>query len=120
VPADATVSEAVDQHFLRHGFGGYPVVRDGQVEGVVSLRQVKECPPAERNRRTIRDIMRPADRSLCVSADAPVAAALRQMQEVDSGRLLVTDDRAIVGLITRTGITRFVAMRTDLEGQAAA
>jgi Zn-dependent protease/predicted transcriptional regulator len=120
VPADATVTQAVNEHFLRHGFGGYPVVRDGHVEGVVTLRQVKECSPAERDRRTVGDIMRHADGSLCVAASASAADALRQMRDVDSGRLLVTDHGNVIGLITRSGISRFVQIRTELDETAAA
>ena len=37
--------------------------------------------------------------------------------ESDSGRLLVTDRGRVVGLITRTGIMRFMQMKTELEEQ---
>jgi Zn-dependent protease len=120
IRADATVAQAIDDHFLRDGFGGYPVVRDGRVEGLVSLRQVKECPPAERGRRRVRDIMRPAGQGLCVPATTSAADALRQMEEVDSGRLLVTDGGDVIGLVTRSAITRFVQIRIELEEPAAA
>ena len=59
--------------------------------------------------------MRPADESVRIRATASVSDALRQMMESDSGRLLVTDNGHIVGLITRTGITRFIQMKTELE-----
>jgi Zn-dependent protease len=120
VPADLTVSEAVEEHFLRHGFGGYPVGERGAIEGLVSLRQVKDCPPAERPRRSVRDIMRPADEPVKVAAEATVADALRRMVEADTGRLRVTDGTRIVGLITRTGITRFIQVRAELADEEPA
>jgi len=118
VPGDATVAEAIEAHFLHHGFGGYPVTQGGEIAGLVSLRQVRECPPVERPRRRVREIMRPADAPVRIAATAPVAEALRQMVEVDTGRLLVTDGPRVIGLITRTGITRFIQIRVDQEDEA--
>jgi CBS domain-containing protein len=37
VPGDLTVSEAIEEQFLRHGFGRFPVGNSGQTEGLVSL-----------------------------------------------------------------------------------
>ncbi len=59
--------------------------------------------------------MRVADATVMIAGAASVADALRQMVESDSGRLLVTDGGRVVGLITRTGITRFMQMKTELE-----
>jgi len=117
MPADEPVERAIDDYFLRLGYGGFPVARDGEVEGLITLAQIKECPPEDRSHRTARDIMRPADDSVRIPATSSVADALRQMMESDSGRLPVTDKRRIVGLITPTGIMRFMQMKTELEEQ---
>lgn len=115
LPAEMTVTAAVDEHFLRHGYGGFPVIRDGLVSGIVTLTELKQCPPDERTQRQVGDFMRPANADVRIDARASVADALRQMVEADTGRLLVTDGPRIVGLITRTGITRVVQMKTELE-----
>lgn len=115
LPAEMTVTAAVDEHFLRHGYGGFPVIRDGLVSGIVTLTELKQCPPDERIQRQVGDFMRPANADVRIDARASVADALRQMVEADTGRLLVTDGPRIVGLITRTGITRVVQMKTELE-----
>ncbi|MCK6553219.1 site-2 protease family protein [Candidatus Binatia bacterium] len=115
LPADMTVTAAVDEHFLRHGYGGFPVTRDGLVAGIVTLTELKQCPPDERAQRRIGEFMRPADGAVRIDARASVADALRQMIEADTGRLLVTAGSRIVGLITRTGITRVIQMKTELE-----
>jgi Zn-dependent protease/CBS domain-containing protein len=118
VPGELTVRDAIDEHFVRHGFGGFPVGHDGEIEGLVSLRQLRDCPPADRSRRTVREIMRPAGAAVSVAASAPLGDALRRMGEADVGRLLVTDGGRIVGLVTRTGIMRFIQLKADLEGEA--
>ena len=115
IPDDLTVRDAIEEHFLRHGFGGFPVTRNGQIEGFVTLAHIKHCPPEERAQRTVRDVMRAADAAVTIPATASVSDALRRMVEADSGRLLVTDGGRVVGLITRTGITRFIQLKTELE-----
>ena len=57
---------------------------------------------------------------MSVPAGASAADALRRMGENDTGRLLVTEDGRVVGMITRTGITRFIQVRTELDDTIAA
>lgn len=115
----ATVAEAIEDHFLRHGYGGFPVTSNGRVEGLVSLAMVRQCPPAERAQRSVVDIMRPLDASLKIGPTATVAEALRQMEEVNTGRLVVVSGERCLGLITRSGITRFVQMKTQLQQESS-
>jgi CBS domain-containing protein len=49
---DLTMNEVVEQYFL--GYGGFPVVSNGQVLGLLSLSQVRNCPAGERSSRHVR------------------------------------------------------------------
>ena len=115
VPGDLTVHQAIEEHFLRRGFGGFPVGAPGQIDGLVSLAQIKHCPPDQRADRRVREIMRPADDSVQIAAGASVSDALRQMVAADSARLLVTDGGRVIGLITLSGMKRFIQLKTELE-----
>ena len=55
---DETVADAVENYFLRYGFGGFPVAADGKVMGVVTLAQVRDCPASERASKRIGQVMR--------------------------------------------------------------
>jgi Zn-dependent protease/CBS domain-containing protein len=118
VPPDLPVAEAVERYFLRYGFGGFPVVRDGRVEGLLSLRDVRACPAEERARRTVREIMRPAGDDIAIAPTASVADAIRRMAAAGSGRLLVLEGDRLRALITREGVTRFVQTKAALEPPA--
>ena len=59
--------------------------------------------------------MHPSDAAVTIPTSASMSEALRKMVESDSGRLLVTDAGRVVGLITRTGVTRFIQLKTELE-----
>ena len=115
---DETVADAVENYFLRYGFGGFPVAADGKALGVVTLAQVRECPASECASRRISEVMRPADQTIEIAPGAGVTDAIRQMAAVDSGRLLVVDQGKLVGLITRTGVTRYVQAKTQLSAPA--
>ncbi len=115
---DETVAGAIENYFLRYGFGGFPVAEDGKVLGVVTLAQVRECPAAERASRRIGQVMRPADQTIEIAPGAGVSDAIRQMVAADIGRLLVVDQGKLVGLITRTGVTRYVHTKTQLSAPA--
>ncbi len=115
VSGELTVSQVIEEHFLRHGFGGFPVGGPGQIEGLVSLAQIKHCPPDQRAERRVREIMRPADATVKIAAAASVSDALRQMVTADSGRLLVTENDRVIGLITLSGMKRFIQLKTELE-----
>ncbi len=115
ISPDASVSEAVEEYFLRHGYGGFPVGAPDQLEGLLSLSMVRHCPPEQRSHRRVREIMRPVDDELTISPEASVSDALHKMVAADVGRLLVTENGRLQGLITRSGIIRFVQLKTQLE-----
>lgn len=113
--SDSSVAEAVEEGFLRRGFGGFPVERDGKTEGLISLKMVRACPPEERATRRVAEIMHPIDDTIRISPSASVSEALHHMMEGDVGRLLVLEDGRCLGLITHAGIVRYLRTKTQLE-----
>jgi Zn-dependent protease/CBS domain-containing protein len=111
--SEMSISDAVE-NFLKLGHGGFPVVVDGRVVGILSLPLVSKCPPEERGSKKVGDLMRPLDASIEINPSATALAALNQMNDASSGRLVVLDEGKFVGLITLSGITRFVQMKTQL------
>jgi Zn-dependent protease len=115
---DETVADAIENYFLRYGFGGFPVVADGKVMGVVTLAQVRDCSASERASVRVSDAMQPLDHTIEIAPGASVMDAIRQMGRENAGRLLVVDQGKLVGLITRTGVTRYVHSKTQLSAPA--
>ncbi len=115
---EVSVGEAIEQYFLRFGYGGFPVTSDGHVLGVLSLSHVRHCQPQERAHKRVRDIMLPLRPGLEIAPGASTLDALHKMNEADSGRLVVIDGGKMVGFITRTGVARIVQMKAQLGGKA--
>lgn len=115
VSVDESVAEVIEQRFLRLGYAGFPVMRDGRVVGLVSFGQVQHCPPGEREMRQIGTLMRPLDQSVTIAPSASVLDALHKMSESNTGRLLVMEGDRLAGLITRSGVARYLQIRSHLE-----
>lgn len=110
-----SLADAINQYFLHLGFGGFPVVSDGRVLGLISLAQIRDCPASERSHRRVGDVMRRVDERIEIPLSATVATALARMTETETGRLLVMDGDRLAGLITRSGIARYMHIRTALN-----
>ena len=107
---DMSVQEAADQYFVAHGFGGFPVCEKGQVLGVVTVRDVQALPTALWPWRRVREIMRPASPAFCISPDWSVMQAMERMVQGGWDRLVVMENEAIVGLVTRSAIAHFLQL----------
>jgi len=106
-----TIDKAVDEYFLRYGYGGFPVIDDGKFLGIVTLKEVKNIPREDWGRVTASDILVPHDKKWEVSINDDVIKALELMIKEDKGRVVVTEKDRIIGLITRNGIARYVQIR---------
>ena len=107
---DMSVQDAVDQYFVAHGFGGFPVCEEGQVLGVVTVRDVQALPTGLWPWRRVREIMRPASPALCIPPDWSIMQAMERMVQGGWDRLVVMENEDIVGLITRSAIAHFLQL----------
>lgn len=110
VPPDMTVQDAVDQYFIAHGFSGFPVCEEGQVLGVVTVGDVQSMTTALWPWRRVREIMRPVPPSFCIPPDWSVMQAMECMVQGGWDRLVVVENGAIAGLITRSAIAHFLQL----------
>jgi Zn-dependent protease/CBS domain-containing protein len=107
---DMTVQEAVDQFFVAHGFGGFPVCEGGQLLGVVTVNDVQALPIALWPWRRIREIMQPVSQAFCIPPDWSVIQAMERMVQNGLDRLMVMENEQIVGLITRSAIANVLQL----------
>lgn len=105
---DMTIDRAVNDFFLRYGYGGFPVVRDGRFLGFLTLKEVRNVPRQQWQEVLISEVFLPHNNKWEVSEEDDALKALEIMISEDTGRLVVLRDGKIEGLITRNGIARFV------------
>jgi CBS domain-containing protein len=105
----------VTDYFLIHPHGGYPVVRNDKLEGVVTMSSVRSIPAEKREIETVAQAMVPYQRIVTISPNASAAEALQKIAEKNIGRLLVADGDKILGMITRGDLMKTIRTRQDLS-----
>src|SRR5207244_10449825 len=98
---DASVQQLVSDYFLVHPHGGYPVVSNGKLLGVVTMSSVRSIPRDKRDFERVSQAMVPFERTITVSSTTPAIDALQMMAKNGVGRLVVMDGDKIAGMITR-------------------
>lgn len=101
VDADATVADLVGR-MLRERHTGYPVVRTGDVVGVVTLSDAQTVDEVEHDAYRVEEVMTTDLRT--IGPDAAAIEALEAMQSADVGRLLVMEGDDLIGIISRTDL----------------
>lgn len=112
---DISVQELVQEHFLKHNWVAYPVVNDGEILGVVTLKSVQNLPRSEWNTTRAGAIMRPLSSDIVAQPDTPVLDILQKLATKAEGRMLVVQDGRLVGILTGTDVTRAIIRRLHLE-----
>lgn len=111
IPAQCTLDEAVNRYFQAYGYGGFPVLADRRLVGMVTVSEVQGVAPALWAWRRVDQVMRPLSESLVITPEAPVIHAMERMARGVWDRLVVVQDGEIVGLVTQSAIVHFLRLR---------
>ena len=115
IPSHCTLDVAVNQHFQSYGYGGFPVLEDGRLVGLITTAEIQSVPPSLWPWRRVEQVMRPRSESLVIEPDIPVMHALERMVREGWGRLVVMQDGEMVGLVTHSAIVRYLQLRGFLS-----
>ncbi len=116
VDAETPISYLVNNYFLRYGYSGFPVVDNRGVIGIISLKEIKGIERDKWHSLMARDVMQPIDNSLIISEGDDVSDILERMIQEDKGRLVVLREGRLTGLITRSGIAKYLQIKNELRG----
>ena len=111
IPHNCPLDEAVNNYFRPYGYGGFPVLEDGQLVGLVTVMEVQTVPTALWPWRRVGQVMRPLAPSLVVTPDVPVIQAMEHMAREGWDRLVVVEEGQVVGLVTHSAIVHFLQLR---------
>ena len=115
VPGDTNLDEFVQQFIMDGRHRAYPVVGDQGVTGLVTLDRVRKAPRDEWSQRTVADIMKPRDDVEVASPDQPMTEILDRFGGAEGGRILVIQDGELLGIITRSDLSRWIERSEMLE-----
>src|SRR5881397_2592370 len=114
VSPDASVQQLVSDYFLVHPHGGYPVISNGKLLGVVTMSSVRSIPRDKRDFERVSQAMVPFERTITVGPTTPAVNALQIMAKNGVGRLIVMDGDKIAGIVTRGDLMKTMKARQEL------
>ena len=115
IPAQCTLHEAVNQYFQAYGYGGFPVLDDRRLVGLVTIFEVQGVAPALWAWRQVEQVMRPVSESLVITPEVPLIHAMERMARGGWDRLVVMQDGEVVGLVTQSAIVHLLQLRGRRE-----
>jgi CBS domain-containing protein len=115
IPENCPLDEAVNHYFRPYGYGGFPVLKEGQLVGLVTVLEIQNVPTTLWPWRRVGQVMRPLSPSLVVTPDVPVIQAMEHMAREGWDRLVVAEDGQVVGLVTHSAILHFLQLRSSVS-----
>jgi CBS domain-containing protein len=111
---DLSLKRLVADYFLRYGYRGFPVMTDGKVSGMISLANVKDLSEREQADKVVEQVMAPINGAMTIPPETSLIEALKKMSQENITRLLVMRGDQMMGMITQTGLLRFLEIKRAL------
>jgi Zn-dependent protease/predicted transcriptional regulator len=108
---DMTLARFIDEVAWKSRFASYPVLKDGEVVGLLPLRCVAEVSRSEWESRTVGDCMKPLSEVPVVHEDDDLYEAAAELAESDLSRGLVLDGNRLAGLLSWSDVRRVLELR---------
>lgn len=111
-PGWITVDEFMRSYLPGQRATAFPLKTfDGALDGLVTLAQLTQVAPEERQLRRVRDVGVGLDQIPKASPGEPVTSVLDRFSASDDGQMLVIDGGQLVGTLSPADITRALAGR---------
>lgn len=115
VPSHITLQEFVDKYLYRYHYKMFPVIEDDKILGLITIQTLKSYPHEEWNHLLVGKTMQPQSPDNSISSNIPINDALNKMIETGVSRLLVTENKKIVGIITLKDLLEYLALKMELD-----
>lgn len=110
-----SIRELIDDYLLALGYRAFPVVENGVVRGIISVAELKDLPADKRDSVSVEERMIRLTDRIRVEPGLALTEALKRLPLAPGGRLLVMRGDELVGMLTKSGLARFVEIRQALE-----
>lgn len=115
VPPDTSIQDFVDRYLYRYHHQMFPVAANGDLDGYVTVKDIKAIPKDEWPMHRVGEVMESFDSDLIVGPDSDAMHALSRMSRGPQGRMIVMDHGRLVGIITLKDIMKFLSLKMELE-----
>ncbi|UCG67010.1 MAG: site-2 protease family protein [Deltaproteobacteria bacterium] len=116
VPPSISLEHLVEDYVYKHHFKMFPVVEDtDRLLGCVTTKQVKEIPRDEWGQKTVGEIAAQCSPENTIEPQADAMKALSLMNRTGNSRLMVVENKRLVGIITLKDLLELLSLKVELE-----
>jgi Zn-dependent protease/CBS domain-containing protein len=113
VPPHMNLTELVEQYLLPTGRSCFLISWGAELEGMVTLQQIKKVPRTRWATTTVQDVMTPANKLKVAYADQDLLSVLQEMSGENTNHIPVVEAGNVIGIINRADIARFLRTRAE-------
>ena len=113
VPPHMNLTELVEQYVLPTGRSCFLLSWGAELEGMVTLQQIKKVPRTRWATTTVQDVMTPANKLRVAYADQDLLGVLQEMSGESTSHIPVIEAGKVIGIINREDIARFLRTRAE-------
>jgi Zn-dependent protease/CBS domain-containing protein len=113
VPPHMNLTELVEQYVLPAGRSCFLISWGAELEGMVTLQQIKKVPRTRWATTTVQDVMTPANKLRVAYADQDLLGVLQEMSGESTSHIPVIEAGKVIGIINREDIARFFRTRAE-------
>ena len=111
VEPDLTLQQVQDYALIPLKHHGFPVVKDGELLGIITDEDVRKVKPEFWDEQHVRNVMRKTSDLVSVKPEDAAVDALIKLAKAGVGRLPVIEEGKLVGIITRSDFARAIQDR---------
>jgi Zn-dependent protease/predicted transcriptional regulator len=112
-PRDISLEEYA-REVARTGHRTHLVVTEGQLVGLMSVRDLQSVPREEWSMMSVQAVMKPRDQMQWAAPEESALDLLERMRRSNAEQMAVIHGGNIIGMVTRDSIMRVVQTRNDL------
>ena len=113
IPPHMNLMELVEQYVLPTGRSCFLISWGAELEGMVTLQQIKKVPRTRWATTTVQDVMTPANKLKVAYADQDLLSVLQEMSGENTNHIPVVEAGNVIGIINRADIARFLRTRAE-------
>ncbi len=116
VPPETTIQDFIDHQVYQTHHHLYPVTRQDELLGYISLQEIKKVPKSDWGKQTVESVMVPRPQVITATPTTHALDALNLIQQSHFTTLLIVEGNKLVGILTAQDLFKIISLKLELEG----
>ncbi|MFN2268507.1 MAG: M50 family metallopeptidase [Desulfonatronovibrio sp.] len=119
VSGDISLKDLVEDYIYQFHYKMFPVKDGNSLKGCINTKQLGEIDRANWPDILVRETMKECSMQNTVSPDEDVIKVLGKMNQTGLSRMMVVENRELVGIISLKDIMAYLSAKMELEGDSS-